>query len=206
MIVAFLIGAMIGFVIAIPPGPLSITVFTEAMGKKYRGALSIALGGMIFEGLYAGAGFFGIEALYTPSLQRFARFVGTIFLLLLGAKYVTRKEEALSDHAPVSPAYSKMVLLGAGLTGTMPTILGAYFLLAGILRSYGVFEGTTSNNIAASFGATVGSMSWMLLIVGGISRSLNRINPSVLRNVIRAMGVLLLLLGVGIGIQLVLTL
>ena len=204
MIIAFLVGAIGGFLAAIPPGPLSITIFTEAVRQQTKRAFLVAAGGMIFEGVYACAGFFGVHALYSPSIDLIVRAISSMLLIVMGILYIRSKEDpTIKIQTDVSPKHS-LIVLGAILTGTTPTIMGGYLVMASIARVYNLFESSSLNNVTAALGAVAGSMCWIFLIVEMITRFKDRIKQGVLLKIVRITGISLVILGVWIGGQLLL--
>jgi threonine/homoserine/homoserine lactone efflux protein len=205
MIVAILIGWVIGFFIAIPPGPLSLTVFTYAIQRGSRAALLIAAGGMVFEVTYALLGFMGIRLIEDLGLGTALRIVSCVVILALGIKHTFGK--ARLEARPVAHGIQgtgRLVGLGLLLTGAAPSIGAAYLVMAGVVRSLDYVPQSFPNNLAASVAAGVGSMSWIVCALLIIRRTRESLSPNVMRSIAKGSGILLLGVGIYYVIDLIL--
>jgi threonine/homoserine/homoserine lactone efflux protein len=205
MIPAFFAGWIIGFVIAIPPGPLSLTVFTYAIKRGRQAAVFILAGAIVFEIVYALLGFMGIRIAEVLHMENVLRMITCVVVLGLGIKHTF--SELRLDLQPVESKIQdkhSLVFLGLILAGSAPTIAAAYLALAGVVHSMNIFSATFMNNLVAALAAGVGSMSWTLCILFFIHRTRKSLSPSIVRSIARASGILLIIVGIYYVIDLIL--
>lgn len=197
MILAFFIGGIMGILVAILPGPLSLAVFHRAVNAGVRPAAMVAAGGMVFETVYAFVGFAGIQLVEMAGLGTAVHLLSAAVLLLLGGVY-TFGPIPLRDRSEREQRFGHAgeFLLGLVLCGLTPTIAAAYFMLAGLLHSFGIFSTTVETNLAASLGAGTGSMMWMALMIALLHRLKRSLNPAMLQCLSRGSGGLLLAVGI----------
>lgn len=204
MIQAFFVGWIIGFAIAIPPGALSLTVFTYAIERGSRAAALIAIGGMVFEIIYALFGFLGIRFAEDLQFGTALRILSCVVILFLGFKHTFG--EIKLELKPVESTIKdkrSLMLLGLFLTGSAPTIAAAYLALAGVVHSMNYFPASFENNLIAAFAAGAGSMSWILCTLFFIRQTRETLNPSIIHSIARGSGILLLGIGVYYAIDLI---
>jgi len=204
MIFAFFIGWIIGFAIAIPPGPLSLTVFTYAIERGSHVAVLIAAGGMVFEIIYALLGFMGIRFAEDVGLGTVLRIISCVVILVLGFKHAfgELRLELQPVESKIQDRHS-LLFLGLFLSGTAPTIAAGYLVFAGIVHSLNYFPASFVNNLIASLAAGVGSMSWILCTLFFIRQTRKSLNPSIIRLIARGSGIVLLAVGIYYAIDLI---
>lgn len=196
MIQALFVGLILGIAVAVPPGPLSLTVFTQALDRGTRAAVSVAAGGMVSEFVFALMGFMGIGLAADAGLGTPLRLVSCLVILILGAKYTfARVRVENGSAASAVRTHGNGILLGMLLCATTPTIAVAYLVFAGFVHTLGLFSPTAENSVAAALGATAGSLLWLLLMVHAIRQTRKSLDSSVLRSVTRGLGGLLLAIG-----------
>lgn len=196
MMQALLAGWVVGVAVAIPPGALSLAVFTQALDRGRKAAFDVVAGGLMTEFVFALLGFMGIGVAEDAGQGTSLRLVSCVVILLLGFRYAFGTVRVARNSVP-APERSggNRVLLGVLLGGTTPTIAAAYFVLAGFVHSFDFFPPTAENNVAAALGATAGSLSWLAVVVHVIRHTRTSLDPSVLRSVTRGSGGLLLAIG-----------
>ena len=202
MITAFLVGCVAGFLVAIPPGPVSVTTIARSVHYGVAYALFVGLGAAVSETMYAAMGFFGVKLLYSAGMDTLVRLAGFILVLTLGIRYTF-----LSPTLKLKPVKNgrtgrNSFLLGLGLSLTTPTIGAAYFIIAGAIRTQSIFEYSIANNVFASVGAGVGSILWVVVLVSGVHKTRNSFGEKTIHMISRASGVLLLLVGGYLGYSL----
>jgi threonine/homoserine/homoserine lactone efflux protein len=94
------LAALAGFVCAfwfssIPVGPINLTIINEGSQRGFRWALLIGLGASIMEVIYCAVAFAGFSSFFDTHLVKAMMEVFTfVFLLFLGAKFLTAKKIA----------------------------------------------------------------------------------------------------------------
>ncbi len=192
----FVKGAIIGFSIAAPVGPIGVLCIRRTLADGRAAGLVSGLGAATADAFYGCIAGFGLTALSTLliDLQQWLRLGGGLFLLCLGVRtLLTRpaKQEVSSGGMGLITAYASTFFLT--LTNPM-TILSfaAIFAGLGIVSAQG-------NPAAAGFlvaGVFTGSALWWLLLSGGVGIFQARVTPEGLSWVNRLAGGVLVAFGV----------
>jgi threonine/homoserine/homoserine lactone efflux protein len=188
-------GALIGFSIAAPVGPIALLCIRRTLADGRLVGFFSGLGAATADGLYGAIAAFGLTFLSDMLLrnQSWLRILGGLYLCYLGMRiFLSRVTERTTDpkRKGVSGAYASTFLL----TITNPvTILAFLAVFAGLGITAGVDRAQAG---ALVVGVFLGSASWWLTlsIVVGFLRV--RITPTVLLWVNRLAGALIAGFGV----------
>jgi threonine/homoserine/homoserine lactone efflux protein len=163
---AFLAGAIAGYAIAIPMGPITVLILQLGLQCGMRTALAAAAGAASADGLYATlAGLFGslvagaISAVIVP-----ARLLGAALLSVIAVRGLLDSlrgggtAEAASGQAA---GRLRTYLTFLALTVTNPVTF-LYFLALTV--SLPVLAGATGGRLAFAVGAFGASLSWQMVL------------------------------------------
>ena len=75
MIIAFMVGCLIGFLIAIPPGPASMAMIARGLEHGFKYGLMVGFGAALSEACYAALGFFGVELISNAGVEYILRII-----------------------------------------------------------------------------------------------------------------------------------
>ncbi|KQX01476.1 hypothetical protein ASC94_02305 [Massilia sp. Root418] len=212
-------GALIGFAIAAPVGPVGLLCIRRTFAHGARTGLASGLGAATADAMYGLVAALGVSAVAALLLEHAAmlRVVGGLLMACLGIASLRRARamqapgvprataqpaagEALRDAAPL-PA-------GAGVRGLpgVPGLFGAFgttFALtasspmtilsfAGLLAALAPPDGSVSGGLILVAGVFAGSIAWWALLVGGVAASRKAVSPRLLRMIEAVSGVALL--------------
>ena len=203
MMSAFAVGCIAGFLIAIPPGPVSVTTIARSVEHDRHSALMVGVGAVMSESMYAALGFFGVKLIYNAGLETAFRIVGFLIVTSMGARYAIMTTAVNLEPAKSPQRAKNSVWLGLALSVTTPTIAAAYVLVAATIQSYSLFENTSLNNAVAAVGAGTGSFLWLLLLVSGVGRMQKYFGVAGVQRIARIAGLLLLAVGGYLGYAIV---
>jgi threonine/homoserine/homoserine lactone efflux protein len=162
-------GALLGFAIAAPVGPIGLLCVRRTLQHGARIGFATGLGAAVADTFYGAIAAFSVTALIDV-LNGYAtefRLVGGIFLLIIAVRAVRAK--------PAAPARARDVrnLLGAFGTGVVLTLTNpmTIFSFAALLAGFGLGGEITGRIDTATLvaGVFLGSAAWWLLLSGGIS-------------------------------------
>jgi threonine/homoserine/homoserine lactone efflux protein len=188
-------GALIGFSIAAPVGPIALLCIRRTLADGRLVGFVSGLGAATADGLYGAIAAFGLTFLSDVLLrnQEWLRILGGLYLCYLGTRiFLTRVTERAGDPSRrgIAGAYTSTFLL----TITNPvTILAFLAVFAGLGITAGVDRAHAGALVAGVF---LGSASWWLtlsLVVGFLRV---RITPTILLWVNRLAGALIAGFGV----------
>lgn len=193
----FIKGLIIGLAIAAPVGPIGVLCIQRSLHDGFKIGLMTGLGAALADGTYGLIAGFGLTALSSLLIEQqfYIRLIGGLFLLYLGIKlFLTPPQEKSTGHSDRSSWHA----LGTTylLTITNPaTILSFVAIFAGFGLSQTSSDYTQA--IILVLGITLGSAIWWLLLSSSVSLILHyRLSPSVMKNINRISGLIILSFGI----------
>lgn len=177
----FLRGALIGFAIAAPVGPIGVLCIRRTLADGRLAGLVSGLGAATADVIYGLVAVLGLTAIadLLVGASFWMRLVGGLFLCYLGWR-------TLRERPAEQPAEAR----GRGLAGAYTsTLLLTITNPATILSFAAVFAGLGAASAAQTYaeglllvaGVFVGSAAWWLLLSGGVSLLRGRLTPGALR-------------------------
>jgi L-lysine exporter family protein LysE/ArgO len=158
MHLALLRGVMLGFVGAIPVGPVNAAVIDTAIRKCVRRAFCIGVGGAFVDFLYSQIAAMGLLSVLAraPSLQTAFLLAGGVILVVFGMITVGRPPVPVAhlDAPPAPGGRFRAFLTGIAITVMNPANFVSWLLLSGtvlagldqlgcFIAGLGIFAGTT---------------------------------------------------------------
>jgi putative LysE/RhtB family amino acid efflux pump len=195
---ALALGFLVGFPIALSPGPIFFLVLRRTLARGWRSGLASGLGVATGDATYAALAAFGVAAVtaFLVAERRWIGLAGGIAILIIGVR-------SLKSPHPDSPppagdgnrtglaaAYGSMVAL---TLGNPSTILSFTAVFAGL----GIHvAGGWGPAVALVAGVWLGSVAWWLVLTSVASRIRERLTPSIIRGFGAASGIILVGFGV----------
>jgi threonine/homoserine/homoserine lactone efflux protein len=200
LLLAFLLGFGIAFVGSMPmSGPVAVIIMSRALRSERKSALLVAIGAALVEALYAGA-----IASFLPHLLGKARGVvlaslgiGSLVVTTLGVLLLVRPAAA-----QVSASSPKRGLLHGALSTLLnPTLIATWTVAVSTLYANDWLSPLFRSALVFALGVGLGSVAWFGLAVLVIGASHRRVTPRLQRTVLRAMGGLLTVSGIVLGVR-----
>jgi threonine/homoserine/homoserine lactone efflux protein len=190
-------GAILGFSIAAPVGPIGVLCIRRTLAEGRLVGLLSGLGAATADAFYGSIAAFGLTAISSLLVghQNVLRIVGGLFLVYLGIRTIL----ALPAQAAKSGQRRQLLnnyLSTLGLTLTNPTtILSFVAIFAGLgwAGTSGASYGSAALLVAGVFS---GSALWWLILSSGVSLIRSRFTPRVMGWVNRVSGTLIAGFGV----------
>ena len=200
MIAAALLGFVFGFVGSMPvAGPISILVFGRGLQDRARSGVYIAVGSAIAESVYAYLAFWGFSALLARYawIELLSRGLAAVLLTVLGIHFVRRSPPPpTADHAPYKDVGNKRSFaLGFTITALNPTLMATWGAAVTTLHSFDLVAFGPGRALPFSIGVCCGISGWFAVLLSLLGRYRARFDRGTVERLVRAMGVLLLLLG-----------
>ena len=191
---ALALGFLVGFPIALSPGPIFFLVLRRTLARGWRSGLVSGLGVATGDATYAALAAFGVAAVTTFLIaeRRWIGLVGGIAIALIGLQTLRgpRPDPPPRAGERVVGTYASMV----ALTLSNPsTILSFTAVFAGL----GIHvAGGWGPALALVVGVWLGSVVWWILLTGAASRLGERLTPSIIRGIGIVSGIALVGFGV----------
>jgi threonine/homoserine/homoserine lactone efflux protein len=193
-------GALLGFAIAAPVGPIGVLCIRRTLAEGRAVGFVSGLGAATADACYGALAAFGLT-LVTGVLvsQAFSmRLVGCLFLCYLGV--ITLLAQPAGEAAETKTTSTG--LLGAYLSTLALTITNPITILsfAGVFAGVGLVGGSDYGGAALLvLGVFLGSAAWWLLLSGGVSLLRSRVTPAMLIWINRLSGAIILAFGLWQG-------
>jgi len=203
MLLAAVIGFLFGFIGSMPvAGPIAVLVFARAVEGQMRAAVAVAAGGALAEGAYAFLAFWGFTALLAryELVVPLSKAVAAVLLLVLGALFIRRREEAKPTPRR-SAGWGGGFFLGFSIAALNPTLIATWAGATTTLFSTGLVRFTPA--MAGPFAAAAGSgiVAWFVVLVLLVRRYRGRFSPATLQRVLQVTGVLLIAIGLWFAVD-----
>lgn len=210
MVTALLVGLVVGFVLAIPPGPIMIACIRQALAGQPREGMTLALAASVMDIVYALLAAFASSALFgalrdmiTGNVWCLLAFQGggIVVLVVLGLHYwkptppagvvppwPEERERPLGNASP----YLRGALIA--LTNlASPTFLPALIFVMSLLHAQGWVGHDVNEHAMYALGFGAGSALWFLLLLRTLTRLRAQVSPTVMPMLSRVAGGVLLL-------------
>ncbi|PWT90756.1 MAG: lysine transporter LysE [Acidobacteria bacterium] len=188
----FLRGAMLGFSIAAPVGPIGLLCIRRTLAEGRAAGFVSGLGAATADAIYGLIAGLGLTAA-TQLLLQFAgsiRLIGVLFLLYLAVRTMIAKpaeQEAQSSASGLARSYASTFLLT--ITNPM-TILSFAAAFSGL--GLAAENPTAARAIALVFGVLCGSITWWMMLSFGVGILRHRFDVKRMIWVNHASGLLIL--------------
>lgn len=214
ILLAGLTGFISGLLMAVPVGPVNLTILNEGARRGFKCALLISLGAVVMEGIYCFIAFTGFASFFTQGwVKAVMELVSFGFLLFLGIKYLRtdaehlavplgatahkweeRLEERLHPHSAFMIGLVR-VLANLG-------VLLLWIVLAANFIAHDWVRPDWSGKLACVAGVVAGTSGWFVVLSYGAARGHGRISSRTLQRLAHWSGIGLLLLALAHGGQL----
>ena len=220
MVTSLLVGLVVGFVLAIPPGPIAIACLSQALAGQAREGLALALSASAMDIGYALLAAFASSALVgalrglvTDNAWSLLAFQGgcIVVLVVLGLRYCRptggagrpRQEERDRTRDDASP-YLRGVLIA--LTNlASPTFLPSLIFTMSLLHARGWVGHDVGDNVMYALGFGAGAALWFVLLLRTLTLLRSKVSPTVIPMLYRLAGGVFLLFALVLAYNMVTT-
>ena len=193
-------GVVCGFVVAVPVGPVNLTVINQALRRGFLRAFMAGVGAVTAETIYASAMLAGRTAILDKSPVRFALHITAVIVIVgIGVRAVLFKEEKFEarDEAKAEKADEHWHHPRAFLLGFILAISNLLLLVVWAALSHFLFEREwvdpkLSSRWMCSAGVFLGGSLWFFLLAFFVSRAHRRVSARTLTLLVRSCGVVFL--------------
>jgi threonine/homoserine/homoserine lactone efflux protein len=188
-------GAVIGFSLAAPVGPIGLLCIRRSLAEGRVVGLVTGLGAATADASYGAIAAFGLTAVSTflVAQKMWLGLFGGVFLCYLGVRAFTAAPASTAAQADrgggLAPAYASTFVLT--LTNPM-TILSFIPVFAGLGLGFAPDARSAASVVAGVF---VGSALWWLLLSNGVALFRHRVGDRWMRSVNRVSGAMIFAFG-----------
>ena len=211
LVVGCLMGALSGFLVSIPVGPINMAIVNEGARRGFWWGFWIGLGAVVMEVVYCALAFAGFTGLFASELVRAVMELTSFLLMLfLGVKYL------LAQSVPATTKTVEMVehrlhphtafMIGFVRVLGNPGVLLFWITISATFISHDWMDDTWPSKFACIFGVGVGALGWFVLLSFVVSLGHGKFSSRTLARMSQVSGACLLIAALFIGGKLVLLL
>ena len=198
MLILFLKGALLGFALAAPVGPINLLCIKRSLEQGRRAGLITGLGAATADTLYGAVAAFGLTFIsdWLEAHRGPLSLVGGVFFFVLGLLLIRKRTVPhVPDESIVRGRniYFQTVLLTLSNPAVVFSFLTAFAAIK--LNTHEGAEVRTTDAVFATIGVFFGSMVWWILIATVSSRFRKRLKDAAIRRINLGAGILLLIFG-----------
>jgi threonine/homoserine/homoserine lactone efflux protein len=208
LMMAGLTGFISGLLVAIPVGPVNLTILNEGARRGFRWAILIGLGATSMEVIYCTIAFTGFATLFGGGwIKASMELFSFVFMLYLGIRFLTarqllpnsaievRLEEKWNPHSAFMVGFIRV--LGN------PGVLIFWIILAANFISREWVGANVSAKVACISGMAMATSLWFLGLSYAASQGKGRLSEKSLLRMEHFSGVILLLVALAHGVNIV---
>jgi L-lysine exporter family protein LysE/ArgO len=194
-----LAGFIAGFVVAVPVGPVNLTVINQALRRGFGTAFLIGIGAMCAETVYASLMLWGhASILDAPRVVLAMRVIAVVVIGAMGVRYLLFKSTRVGDSEVAAQKlderwhHPQSFFLGFALTISNLMLVVVWATLVTLLYAHEWVVQTLVSRGLCALGVLGGGSTWFLLLAFFVSRAHRRVKDQTLTVLVRCCGVLFL--------------
>ena len=200
-------GFFSAFLLAIPVGPVNLTIINEGARRGRGWAVLISLGATLMELIYCFVAFTGLASflLTGPYIKAGMELFSFVFMLVLGLKFLLAKsvsapvELGETAHRIEARIGERLNPTSAFMTGFVrvlanPGVMVGWFFIAAYFMSRDWVTPDWQGKISCVAGVGLGTVSWFMVLSCQSSRGYGKFNEKTLLRIEHWSGVGLLIL------------
>lgn len=224
MIVALILGLAVGYILAIPPGPIAMASVRMGLREGWRPSLRLALGAGLLDLLYCGVAMWASSAVVNllASLQGSTSWVTIAIQLVIVAGMIAFgviqfREQPIDPNAETdeqarpTSLLSRLSARGPFLVGVgfavanlaNPTFVPALMAMTTFIQQLDLFASTLVNAVAFSVGFGAGNTAWLLTLVRLVITFRKKMTPKFIHRLQQISGLALILFGIITGYRVI---
>jgi threonine/homoserine/homoserine lactone efflux protein len=201
LLYALIAGAVLGFVVSVPVGPVNLTVINTALRRGFLRAFLAGIGAVCADTLYATAMMAGHTAILDkPAVRQAMQITSIVVITIFGIRQLLFKEEKFEarDEARAEKVderwhHPRAFLLGFILTISNLSLVIVWATLSSLLFEREWVTPELSSRMMCSAGVFAGGAAWFTLLAFSVSRAHRRVKPRTLTLLVRSCGVVFLI-------------
>lgn len=220
MITAILVGIAVGFMLAIPPGPIAMAAIRTGIRDGWKSALKLGAGASMFDVMYSGLAMLATSAVVAVLQDLEASSpLPTIILqfaivgVMIGFGVMQFRERPYRPDVQPRQKPSNFIdwirghgpfLVGSGYAVANlanPTFIPSVAALTTFVQKLEVFEDSVVNDLIFAIGFGAGNMLWLIILVRLIVANRHRMTPTFIKRIQQLSGATLIGFGTFYGIR-----
>ncbi len=228
MFIAFIIGALLGFILAMPPGPVGVVAIRLGLSGSVKPGTFMAYGTASMDVVFCTLVIFATSAVkgavssfseQHPVIMLISQIIiilGFVLFGIINLRYKNNRIDIFDESQDIH--HSKFIenlkqkgpfLLGVAIALTNipnPTFLPTLTYITLQIHAVNFFETTVLSNLAFAIGFGIGNFSWLYTLVRVINRYKAKMSTAMIARIKQFAGVTFIGFGTYLGWRLIPTL
>ncbi len=225
MILSLLIGVLVGFVLAVAPGPVGVTILKAGLRGDRRGGTLISFGASLLDCFYSLVAMLTASVFFNSLQSLFVTHPVVIFtfqvacgaaMIMYGIHQFRATSSPKSIQVPHSSSLRTIIsnlqkngpfLFGVGIALANianPTFLPSLTSTAMLVQHYSLVETTLTDSIMYSLGFGIGNFGWLYGLLRVVVHFKERFSPSLTITIHRLAGATMIGAGALLGYRVLL--
>lgn len=192
---SFPAGLLVGFAIAVPIGPMGLLCIKQTLASGMKTGISTGLGAATVNVTYGAVILLGLDTL-TPWMvngRRLLSALSGLFLLWSAARLLMRRHRLQEES--VRPAPSPLAAYGSAVAFNVTNPMAPIVMLALLSPMTGRSTPSFTDAILLLAGMFIAATAWWVCLSGGVALLRERVSPTMMEYLNRAVGLLLTVYG-----------
>jgi threonine/homoserine/homoserine lactone efflux protein len=194
-------GFLSAFLLAIPVGPVNLTIINEGARRGCKWAIFITLGATTMEVLYCFIAFTGLASFFVTGgyVEAAMELFSFVFILGLGIKFLCAKSVELGPaatriHARIDEKLHPKTAFMTGFVRVLanPGVMVGWVILAAQFISHHWVTADLTGRLSCVVGVGLGTITWFLLLSFSSSRGFGKWSENTLLKIERFSGIALI--------------
>jgi L-lysine exporter family protein LysE/ArgO len=222
MVTALIVGIVVGYVLAIPPGPIGMAAIRMGIRDGWRPSIKLAMGAGVFDVLYCALAMMATSAIVdaltnlahsTPLATIGIQLLIVVVMILFGLIQMREKPASKTGHREIQPSsFIEWVkghgpfFVGVGFAIANlanPTFVPALAGMATFIQQLEWFESSLVNILFFALGFGAGNMLWMLTLVHLVVSNRDKMTPTFVKRIQQVSGFTLIGFGTFYGLRII---
>jgi len=223
MLTALIIGTIIGFVLAMPPGPIAMASVRLGLDHGRKATFQMSFGTAFLDMIYCLIAIFAASAVQSslnnffntyPIISTVLQIIVVSGLIFYGFKQFQKRDDKNLDEDPTlnTPEYLKNLktkgpfLLGIALALTNianPTFLPSLAVMSAWVQKLSLFDATALHFFTFSLGFGLGNFLWLYTLGVIVHKNKHRLSDSSIDKIRQFAGLTFIGFGGWIGVRLI---
>ena len=180
---------------AVPVGPVNLTVINQALRRGFGSAFLIGIGAMCAETIYASLMLWGhASILDAPRVVLVMRIIAVVVIAAMGIRYLLFKSTRVEDSEVKAQKldehwhHPRSFFLGFALTISNLMLVVVWATVVTLLYAHEWVVPTRVSRMLCALGVLSGGSAWFLLLAFFVSRAHRRVKDLTLTVLVRCCG------------------
>jgi threonine/homoserine/homoserine lactone efflux protein len=191
-----LLGLVVGFIAAIPLGPVNIFVITQTIKRDFLHGFLAGLTTVVLDFIYcliALVGFFRISFnLNLAKIFPYLKVAAALILLAIGIRLIKQAQEARVNNSLQKAPRSARPIFGVILLYiSNPSLYFFWLAVGGTMTAHHLVSNTGWRPVLFALSCGLGALTWYFILVRYVSIHHHQLDPRILKNILLALAIIL---------------